>query len=326
MPGLFTRWVTLEAHRTDSIRRPFRLGTLMSVTVLVAFTPSVALADPPSNDDFSDARAITTLPFTDQVDLTEATVEADESMGCGGEHSVWYRLETQSAGFMKISTQGSGFQADFTVYQGLEVGDLVRLPDSLCSNNYRFSVSANATYFIKVEEECFNPEDQCPQGTVQISVELLPPVANDDFTSATPVTSLPFNETLNTGAATLQEGEPSECPTNDFSFRSQHNTVWYRLDSPVDSVVEANTVGSDYSALIAVYTGSQMGNLSRVACAPEIARFTATLGVAYYIQIGDINVEGPGHLSLDLHRVATPANDDFLNSIEINSLPFDVVA
>jgi hypothetical protein len=54
-----------------------------------------AAAAPPSNDDFENATAVSSLPFTDTVDATDATPESDDPTNCGyGDHTVWYEQAT----------------------------------------------------------------------------------------------------------------------------------------------------------------------------------------------------------------------------------------
>jgi len=45
------------------------------VTLLLALAPALALAAPPANDDFANRTVIPSLPYTDTLDMTEATAD-----------------------------------------------------------------------------------------------------------------------------------------------------------------------------------------------------------------------------------------------------------
>jgi hypothetical protein len=81
---------------------------------LVIFAVAPAYAAVPSNDTIQNATEITTVPFTDTVDTTDATTDALETSlngNCGApkaEHGVWYHaMVTQSGTFTADSSQSS---------------------------------------------------------------------------------------------------------------------------------------------------------------------------------------------------------------------------
>jgi hypothetical protein len=51
---------------------------LLTVPALVLLAASPAIAQPPANDDFDNATVVPGLPFTDQLNTTEATTAADD--------------------------------------------------------------------------------------------------------------------------------------------------------------------------------------------------------------------------------------------------------
>lgn len=78
---------------------------------------------------------------------------------------------------------------------------------------------------------------------------------NDDFDSATLITSYPFTDVLDTTGATVASDDPNMgCGAGVNS-----NTVWYRLIAPFSGVVEADTAGSNYDTVLAAFTGSRGG-------------------------------------------------------------------
>jgi hypothetical protein len=65
--------------------------TLAATAPLVLLTAIPASASAPSNDDITNATVITSLPFNDTVDMSQATFAATDVSFCGGNAaSVWY--------------------------------------------------------------------------------------------------------------------------------------------------------------------------------------------------------------------------------------------
>jgi hypothetical protein len=107
--------------------------------------------------------------------------------------------------------------------------------------------------------------------------------ANDDFDSATQISGLPFEDLIDTSQATVAADDPA---AGEAGF-----TVWYAFAATSDTVVEANTFGSDYDTVLAVWVGSRgalalldfdddtVGLQSRV-------RFNVTAGTTYYLMVG----------------------------------------
>ena len=132
---------------------------------------------------------------------------------------------------------------------------------------------------------------------------------NDSFAGATPVTDLPFEETLDVLEATVESGEElSTCAP--FA-----NTVWYALNLEGGTDVFVDSAGSDYDTAIAVWTGGELADLSLMACVDDTAtslqsavRFTAEAGVTYFVQVGAFDSIWEGstlHLSIDETPKAT---------------------
>jgi Ca2+-binding RTX toxin-like protein len=114
--------------------------------------------------------------------------------------------------------------------------------------------------------------------------------ANDAFASATTVTEpLPYADSTNTTGATLESGEPS---LGDHCGDGVRKTVWYSFTPSADTVVAANTFGSNFDTVLGVWEGSDLTALSLVGCNDDSQTlqssvvFFAEMGVEYRIQIG----------------------------------------
>jgi hypothetical protein len=102
--------------------------------------------------------------------------------------------------------------------------------------------------------------------------------ANDDIANATPITSLPFDDTLDTTDATMAPDDP-DCFGNG-------PTVWYVFTPSEDINVLADAqANTDYDSTLSVYTGSP-GALTQIACSDDRVIFEATAGTTYWFMVG----------------------------------------
>lgn len=115
--------------------------------------------------------------------------------------------------------------------------------------------------------------------------------SNDDFDDATPITSLPFSDAIDTKDATEATDDP-ECS-------GAGPTVWYALTLADDAFVEVNTFGSNYDTTLSAYVGER-GDLLRIACNDDASgslqsriRLTVPAGTTIFIMAGAFG-SGPG--------------------------------
>lgn len=83
----------------------------------------------------------------------------------------------------------------------------------------------------------------------QVFMDEATPPSNDDFDAATVVSALPFDDTIDTRAATGAADDPI-CD-------GQCATVWYRYTPGQDSAIGVTTWASDYDARVVVYKGTR---------------------------------------------------------------------
>jgi hypothetical protein len=112
------------------------------------------------------------------------------------------------------------------------------------------------------------------------------PPPNDSFAGRKVVAALPYEDIQNTAEATVEPGEPTSCSGD------AQNSVWYQFTPPADGVFVADTLGSDYDTVVAVYTGTSLADLHQVACNDDTmssteARvvFSAAGSTTYFIQV-----------------------------------------
>lgn len=275
------------------------LTLLLGMAVLLPAGPALAQTAPP-NDDFSAATTIGALPFTDSADTTGASSAADDPVTCGNNGSVWYAFTPQQNEALSADTFGSDYATVLSVYTGAR-GALTAVACNNSSGSAQtivdFNATAGTTYFFLISQCCGTGGSG--GGHLVFNLSILQPPANDNFSSATQITTLPFTGTADTTAATLEPGEPAPC-----TFPPLAGSVWYAFTPATTESVSAS-VSSNFFSLLAVYTGTSVGKLTSLGCglsdeAPVTMHLNA--GTTYYFQAGGFSEAGP----LTFQLVVTP--------------------
>ena len=135
-----------------------------------------------------------------------------------------------------------------------------------------------------------------------------PPKGNDDFANAVAIPKpLPFTNAQDTTGSTVELGEPSPCG-------GIASTVWYRHTPTTNGTMIADTFGSSYDTVLAVYTGPDVGSLTLVDCNDDTidlqseVTFAASAGTTYHFQLGGFS-GGTGSLVLNVVGPSCPDND-----------------
>jgi Carboxypeptidase regulatory-like domain len=111
--------------------------------------------------------------------------------------------------------------------------------------------------------------------------------SNDAFAGRTPITTLPFTDAQDTTDATVELDEPQPDCTGRVGA-----TLWYEYTADRDTVLEADTLGSDFDTFLTIWTGDGPGSLAQVGCSDDasglqsIEAFSVSAGTTYLIQVG----------------------------------------
>jgi len=131
-----------------------------------------------------------------------------------------------------------------------------------------------------------------PGGATTTGFVVLPAVApaNDNFANAQVVTGEGVIVSTSTYGATREIGEPNH------AGNPGGKSVWYQWTAPGSGPYFVDTGGSDFSTLLAVYTGSALTNLSVVASNSTAGgnginhlSFNATNGATYVLAVDGFN-------------------------------------
>jgi hypothetical protein len=269
---------------------PRSLFALAAAFSLLALALPAAAAAAPSNDNFAAATAIdpSALPFNDSVQIDQASTESGEPQpycAVNMAQTIWYAVTPTSSGVMRVS-DSSAFYYQFIAAYRQDGTDISGLLNVACAswaygtNGMTFNVDAGKTYYIQAGASFFSA------GTLSVAINVVPPPANDNFANATSLTSVPFSDSVDTTAATVEQGEPA--PT--CGYGQSAGTVWYAFTPSVTGSYSASIPWPGFSVQDAVYTGSSLTNLSEIACQPfnSPLTFHANAGTTYYLQAGGL--------------------------------------
>jgi hypothetical protein len=260
---------------------------------------SPAMADAPGNDNSENATVIGSLPFNDVVDISEATLQPGEPYNCGLSKSVWYRFEPSATTVLRVSMDGSTFSDSVVnIWQGTDLANLNSVSCASWGSTSTFTASAGQTYYLqagKYYDELY--------GELHLTIEQVLPPDNDDFANAAVVLGLPYYFGQDTTGATVQAGEPSpSCAWNPVS-----NSVWYAFTATGDESLMVGYSESNFSPVVAVYTGSSLDQLTELGCRTYHDRltFAAQAGTTYYLQFGSLYGYG-GWMSFNVEVTPPP--------------------
>jgi hypothetical protein len=280
----------------------------MLIVVVGAVTLAACWAGPagaasPANDSFSQALQVTGLPFSDTVDMSQATTEPGEWFPCyWSTQSAWYSLTATADKVLQIDTAGST-----SPYSAVHVyrdngGGISGLGYASCSSGSQpatLRAQAGTTYYFQAVSAYGYG------GSVNLNVSEIPSPANDNFTNALSVTSVPFSDTQRAVAATREPGEPNPtCAPN-----VPNNSWWYAF-TPSSTQSYKVDLGSGTWNTEAVFTGSSLGGLTQVDCRSyggASMAFRGVAGTTYYIQVSDVYSGNYGPITLNLSVAPAPS-------------------
>jgi hypothetical protein len=158
-----------------------RLATVSVALIAFGAAPAVVLAAAPSNDTFAGA-TIVSLGFSEQIDTSEATTDADDTQlnaSCGApatDASVWYALDGTDAGVI-VDVSKSDYSAGVLV----GVGTQGNLETVACGpGSVAFYAAAGATYYVLAVDDQY--DGGVNGGQLSISFNDVPPPPTVDIT------------------------------------------------------------------------------------------------------------------------------------------------
>ena len=261
-----------------------------------------ATAAPPSNDAFSSATVVVSMPFAETVDITEATRTYDEpTFGCYGapQRTVWYRFSVGADATVGVAGTSTVI-GDVSIGVFRDGGSGVSgLRFVNCGSGpaprVTFAATAGEVYYVQLGNSF------SAGGPIDVSIEIVPPPPNDDAGDAANV-ALPLAEAVDMTAATVETGEPvPSC------FYAGGNSIWYAVTTATDTSVTV-TVGAPDLTTTAVYTGSPLAAPTEVACRTYSGplTFRTQAGTTTYVRVAAF---GPRIVDVRIERARDPIAD-----------------
>lgn len=156
---------------------------------------------------------------------------------------------------------------------------------------------------------------------------------NDNFASAQTISGNSGSITATNLQATKETGEQAH------ALNRGGASVWYKFVAPGSGVLRVDTAGSSFNTLLAVYSGTNLNNLTLVSANDEDGSngssrvyFGTQSGATYYIAVDGKFNEGNGvasgsGLKLNYSFENAMPNDNFANAIQLrNDLPINSAA
>jgi len=129
--------------------------------------------------------------------------------------------------------------------------------------------------------------------------QVFPP--NDDFGTATGISTLPFSDVANLAIASTEPGE--QTPACAVFYPPVNRTVWYSFTPTQTQSITARIVNASIYTVVAAYSGNTVTSLTELGCGVfgGSSTFRAQAGTTYHFLVGGLfNQGGPVEFRLEV--------------------------
>ena len=226
---------------------------------------------------------------------------------------------------IQVSWGSSLFADSYTLWRSRidDASTAVVIADSLSTTSYQdLETDVNESYYYWVSAT--NNLGTSPLSDSDRGFHSPSRSPNDVFADRIRIEGVQANASGTNLDATEESGEPTHAGVGG------GKSVWWTWTSPASGSVEINTVGSGFDTVLAVYQGSRVDDLSRIASNDDIdfgvvlqsrVTFEAAAGQAYQIAVDGWNgATGSIQLALDLDAPVQPdpITNIFLGNSRVN--------
>ena len=293
----------------------------------------------PADDDCANATAITTNNYNPAIrnpqwanSVANEPQESCEIAAAGTSSSVYYTFTAPNTGNLSLNTNGSDYDTVLSVFNGcgffffgtyLQPTQLACDDDSGTGTNSQIDnlhLIKGQTVKIKVAKFGATPGG----GNLDFNAVFTPtPPDNDNCTNGIvlPNTYGSFTDTnLDTEFATTEA-----CTgTDPCGFGGNSNSVWYNFRPTQDGLIQADTIGTNYDTVIAIYPFCAISidgtcfRPSALVCDDDaggdlnslITDYPVQAGRIYLMKVSNYNTPGPGDLNFHFNFYPVPAPCD----------------
>ncbi len=280
-------------ERTNQIIAPgyyaLRLKVRDARSVTTESVP-VPIVVRPANDNFADAEEVAGYSVAKHASNAAATRQGQRSGPWdtpGGEliwadnqggHSIWYRWVPPEDGLCTIGGEGANFSLLLSAHVGATIGTIMPVASNAMGapSPITFEVAAGKTYHISVDG--FFGEE----GELDWWLVLRP--RNDDFARRQQFRGVFYEALASFRGATLEPEEAGVLGT------ANAVSLWWSWTAPVSAPATLATRSIAAQTRLAVFTGTNLSSLRRVADAGawslnNSARFAATQATTYHFAV-----------------------------------------
>jgi hypothetical protein len=258
------------------------------------------ITQPPANDNFSNRIAIASANTLVTGNDLGATHEPGEPLyEYYGGTSVWWDWTAPGPGVVSFTVPDS-LNPTLHIYSGSSISNLSLLPNQYGGpwddiRELSFDVAAGSNYIIEADDR-WNSDWE-----IEFTLNFSPRPANDNFNNAFVLAGLNVSTNGDNSLATSEPGEP-----HNGGSTSGHS-VWYSWTAPSGGLEKVSASGSNFTPVIAIFTGASVSNLSIVAAGNGSVSFTPVAEITYQLAVDGSG----GAFNLNLLLTPPPPNDDF---------------
>jgi hypothetical protein len=273
----------------------------------------------PAADSLSGATPITSLPYTEHIDLGTATRGEDDPQPYHEliDASVWYRYSSAAGERLRASTEGSDVPTPVVVFR-VDADDpsmLAEIAQNQLDQLYvDLDTEAGGTYLFMVANVIGSP----PAGAV--FTLSLAPVPGDDFSSAILIPEIPYDAVADMRTFTLADDDPFR------EYEAFDATLWYRYTAVRRERLVVSTAGSASPTPFAVFVGARRGEWGeQIAGSGDdmSASFDVVAGQTYDIYVVNLVEFPPGPVKLTVTAAAIVVEgDERDDAIHVTGIPF----
>ena len=286
-----TQWQSKETTQGVFLFHILRLAFLA-----LCVCGGMALAGPPSNDNFANAIILTGSAGTVDGTTVDATIESGDPCGFSpgsGSGSVWYTWTPPLSGALLFS--GSGFLTNYTIYTGTSLSSLASIEGGQFSCNVYVDVRAGQKLYIEMSSMSGYA------GSFSIGWQISPPPVNDGFANAIALTGSSGN------AQGTTVGETS--------------AVWYSWTPPASGAFIFNLSGM-YNTHLTVYSGTDPAALTRMGETDTAwggqLQVNGTAGQPVRISVKAVFADAEDSFNFGWQTFTPPANDNLADATLIS--------
>jgi len=327
--GVISGVITLARQYVVTLRASNGSGTGYLTLVIEVLGDS---SFGPSNDNFQNRISISGLNVSLEKSNINGSSETGEPLHAGfvASKSVWWSWTAPASGTVVVDTIGSSFDTLLAVYSGQNLSSLkpVASDDESGGNltsKVAFQVAAGTVYQIAVDG--YGGKEGTILFHLQMTAIAFIPL-NDLFSSATTLASTNSSVRGATLSASAETGEPAH------SDQPARHSVWWKFSNTSAGRIVLDTSGSDFDSVLAVYSGNNLGSLTKIASDDQSGgnnnaklSFSSVLGATYFVAVdGHDNATGNVVLNVNYAGGLAPANDNFNNAALLVGAPSSAAA